>query len=241
MYRFTGFQLDHLRAEWKSLSRLPASKAAAQVLHARFPGHAELGYRDLGELLVLLDSSSRLAAPARHTIAADLLEAAKEHELIKRALLQTSLPGLVGVGRKLGFDRLHRADPAGLLGDLVATCYEVICDWAGERRSYAIPDILNAVLHRCRRQLRALEAPSDTPFERSELLAHAPASHDEDPFAAIPALIEGLGHEVDPMAAAALYGNLVLGYSYAELSRRLGQPVHRLRKLAKDLASELAA
>jgi hypothetical protein len=72
---------------------------------------------------------------------------------MRRALLQTLLPGIVSTCRQLRFGEGIIEDPSEVLGVAISLCVELLVDWAGQTRPYAAPDILSALRGRLRRWL----------------------------------------------------------------------------------------
>ena len=148
------------------------------------------------------------------------------HILIPRVVLQALLPGLVTVARRLAWGvGGDWVDGGTFFADLTTTAWEVVTEWSGQDRPYALLDLLSAVRCRMRRQIvnrrseREIAASPDlecrlvvktaTELSDLELLAQA---------------IEDLsGNELDPTDAAVLYGNRVLGLSMTELARMTGR------------------
>jgi len=233
-------QLDQLRLEWRSLQRSRASREAAALL---IDEHVELAawpISDLGDVVDLLEPGGPLSQLERSRLAALLLESCPRDPLIQRALLQTLLPGIVGVARRLGWGRRSGEDPAVFLADLVTTAFEVIDEWGGQQRPYAAPDLLNAVRCRMRRRLASEAMGSVTPLERPDgSVVELPAEPDDDPLESIKARLESVAHEVDPVGAAALYGREVLGLSYRELAEMTGVSPRQLASKGREVARRI--
>ena len=89
-----------------------------------------------------------------------------------RAILQALLPGLVTVARRLSWGSGGDwVDGRSFFSDLLTTTWEVISDWSGQDRPYALLDILSATRCRMRRQIlsrrSAREVMAGTDLERS--------------------------------------------------------------------------
>jgi len=233
-------QLDDLRREWQIISRTTASRTACELLKAQHPPLAETRARDLGDVVELLEPRSGLSQIDRAQLAAALLAATPLDGLLARALLQTLLPGLIGVARKLDWGRGRADDPASFLADLITATYELIVEWGGQRRPYAAPDLLNAA--RCRMR-RRLEQASEARLVSLEALVESssllPITIDEDPMASIQALLAEAGPDVDPVGAAALFGREVLGLSLRELADLTGVSTRRLAAAQREVARRI--
>lgn len=230
-------QLDDLRTEWRSVGRSRAAREALAVLKAEHPPLAETRAEDLGDLVELLEPSSGLSQLERAQLAAALLATADQHPLLARALLQTLLPGLVSVARKLDWGRGRSEDAATFLGDLITAAYEVIAEWAGQERAYAAPDLLNAVRCRMRRRLVADGSPQFVPLE--SMGKEEPMDFDvvpDEDLAVVLALCTG---PEDRLGVLALYGREVLGFTYKELAARTGYSARSLSEASKAVARRI--
>jgi hypothetical protein len=150
---------------------------------------------------------------------AQLLEHATE-PLVRRCLLQTLLPGIVSVARRLRFGEGIADDPRTFLADAVAEAASLLCDWAGERRAYAAPDLLSALRCRLRRRMLAdkerrleLTSPPDRAAPTPDHVAYELAiSAPRDPDVAL------------------VYARSVLGYSTVELALATGVTTAAIRR-----------
>ena len=233
-------QLDHLRAEWAGISRTPASRTAAALLAASHPSVMELAPRDLGEVVTLLEPSSRLNQVDRAHLAARLLVSAPDHPLIGRALLQTLLPGLVSVARKLRWGAGTGDDPSTFLADLITVMFELIVEWGGQDRPYAAPDLLNAARCRMRRRMDAFDDRTLVGLDRPDGSVLEPSpTFDPDPTDDLEARIAVLC-EGDPVAAAGLIGRAVLGFSYREIAEMTGHSPRLLAERSRAVARRIS-
>lgn len=152
--------LDQLHAEWTVVSRSRASREAVRMLCNQDPAVASLTRRECGDLGDLVEALRRRSGAASREQAAHavraMLRLAPRHPLVARAVLQSLVPGLVNVARGLswgaGGDWLGGGQ---FLSDVIATAWEVITDWSGQDRPYAVLDLLSAIRCRLRRQLAA--------------------------------------------------------------------------------------
>jgi hypothetical protein len=169
--------LTQLRNEWARLSRCERSRDAAQRLDRRHPDLSLEHVVDMGDVISLLDGSSRLSVIAKSRIVTALLEEANDL-MIRRALFQTLLPGVVSVCRSLRFGDGVADDPSETLGVALALLSELLVDWAGQTRTFCAPDILSALRGRLRRWLlneKQARALANSTFPESEA-TYAPST-----------------------------------------------------------------
>jgi hypothetical protein len=236
----THHQLDQLRIEWRALSRSSRSREAAQTLVAASGPLKERAISDLSDVITLMEPSSRLSQHERAMVAADLLAAVPEDPLFARTLLQTLVPGLVSVARRLRWGQGTSDDPAAFLGDLITAAYELIIEWGGQVRPYAAPDLLNAVRCRMRRRIEAEQDARATSMDLlSETSQRAIATNDDDPTLALGARILAEKDSLDPLGATALYGREVLGMTYRELAELTGASPKRLAAASREVARRI--
>ncbi len=151
--------LTTLRDEWRWHSRQPASRHAASLLRSSHPDLALAGVEDLGDLVRALDTRGSRTILERAAIVQALLVEARDDE-VRRALLQTLLPGIVSVCRRLRFGQGVPCEPGEFMGLALATTTEILTQWAGQSRPYAALDILSALRGRLRRWiLREKDTP----------------------------------------------------------------------------------
>jgi hypothetical protein len=105
---------------------------------------------DLGDLVESLERRSGLTVIEKAGILKALLVEAREPE-IARALLQTLIPGIISTCRQLKFGDGIISEPSEMLAVAIASCTELIHDWAGQSRQYCAPDLLSALRGRLRR------------------------------------------------------------------------------------------
>ena len=231
--------LDHLRAEWAGIAHTRESRMAAALLAADHPDILVLAPRDLGEVVSLLEPTSRLSQIERAHLAAHLLASAPDHPLIARALLQTLLPGIVGVARRLRWGAGTGEEPSTFLADLITVMFELIVEWGGQDRPYAAPDLLNAARCRMRRRMDALDDRTLVGLARPDgsILEPSPCV-DDDPSEGLEAQIAVLC-EGDPIAAAGLLGRAVLGYTYREIAAMTGHSPRLLAERSRAAARRI--
>lgn len=239
MTTFTNHQLDQMRQEWQGISRSRAARQSLEDLASESHSIRSLGIKDLGDLVKVLEPGSGLDAAERAHVVSELLRLSGDDPLVTRALLQTLLPGLVGVARRLGWGRAAGMEPGVLMADLITLCFEVITEWRGQIRPYAAPDLLNAVRCRMRRQLANCHpsASLDSELERARDLCVAIS--DAEPFDEIGARLQALGADLDPLGAAGLYGREVLGFTYRELASMIGVSPRKLAEASRRMAMRI--
>jgi len=215
-----------MTAEWRIRSRSPDSRQALAKLAECEEVVAALGVADLGELVEFLRSCATEAERRRAAeVVQAMLRSQAVHPLVARAVLQAIVPGLVSVARRLRWGSGGDWDNAGaFLADALATAWEVINEWAGVDRDYAVLDLLSAIRCRLRRQM----VRQRTGRERMAFgldLDHVPGVHSPNTTEAdeLARAIEQMGDKLDPLDAALLYANRVLGLTVTELARMSGR------------------
>ncbi len=153
--------LTQLRTDWRYRCHQRASRDAFDLLRSRHRTIDFGGLADLGDLVTALDVGGGRTILERAQFVQALLEEAAD-ATIRRALLQTLLPGIVSVCRQLRFGTGVVAEPSETLGVAVALADELLHSWAGESRQYAAPDVLSALRGRLRRWLLREKAARDT-------------------------------------------------------------------------------
>ena len=144
--------LHQLRCDWDYRSRSTDSRRARDRLNERHP-HLDLtSVPDMAAVLALLESRGGRSVIDKALILQALLIESGD-EFLRRALLQTLLPGIVSTCRQLRFGDGIVDDPSETLGVAIALCAELLVDWAGQSRPYAGPDLLSALRGRLRRWL----------------------------------------------------------------------------------------
>lgn len=169
--------LGQLRREWQQLGRSLESRATLHFLSSR---HEQLGLgamNDLCDVVLALEARSGRSVLERAAIVRALLEES-HHPMVRRALLQTMIPGIVSVCRQLRFGEGIIRDPSETVAAALALASELLVDWAGQSRQFAAPDILSALRGRLRRWLlkekEALEALTSGAPDEQFAPAHSP-------------------------------------------------------------------
>lgn len=222
--------MDQLTRDWQATCHASASRHALRLLAEKEPVVERLhqeGVRDLGDLVAALRRERcELTSEDASAVIRAMLRSEHVHPLVSRALLQALLPGLVSVARRLTWGSGGEwPDGGAFFVDLIATAWEVIAEWAGHDRQYAVLDLLSAVRCRLRRQLLRHRAACErsageldparagtTPFRRGESdldeLAHA--------------IVDAAQSGIETYDVSVLYAHRVLGYTLSELSEMTG-------------------
>jgi hypothetical protein len=149
---FSHDYLGQLRNDWRFAGRTPASRRACEHLRARYPDLGLEGLIDLEDLVRSLDTGGGRSVLERARLVQALLVEASDDD-VRRALLQTLLPGVVSVCRQLRFGQGIVDEPHETVAAAVSLLSELLVDWAGQSRPYAAPDLLSALRGRLRRWL----------------------------------------------------------------------------------------
>ena len=212
--------LAQLRTEWHREGHSRRAERACDYLRARHPDTALVGCLDLGEVVGRLEQHSGLSAVEKARILEALLVEATD-PAIRRALVQTLLPGVVSVCRQLHFGRGVVDEPSEFLAVAIATLSELVSEWAGQSRGYAGPDLLSALRGRLRRQLLKEKENRDHQAPESDAVTTA-----EDALAS--ELRRHLGTEYDSVARAA-YAYAVEGRPLRDVARQRGSSLSTLQ------------
>ena len=182
--------LTRLRADWHHTAHRSPSVGALERLRAHHGDAPLSGIGDLGDLVDALEIRGGRTVLERARLVQVMLEEAGDAD-VRRALLQTLLPGIVGVCRQLRFGAGVISEPSETVGAAIALTSELLVEWAGQSRPYAAPDILSALRGRLRRWLLKekaatqavasldddVAAPTDSPLEH-RLAAYRGGPHD---------------------------------------------------------------
>lgn len=144
--------LTQLRREWQHVGRSPLAHEALEHLRRTHPLAVLGGLEDLCDVVDALEVRSRLNVLERADVVRILLIESND-ALVRRALLQTLLPGIVSVCRQLRFGDGIVHDPGETLSVALSLATELLTEWAGQSRQYCAPDILSALRGRLRRWL----------------------------------------------------------------------------------------
>ncbi|HEY1733078.1 MAG TPA: hypothetical protein VGG23_01435 [Acidimicrobiales bacterium] len=238
--------IDRLNEEWAALAPSPSSCDALARLAAREPTVAALGVDDLGSLVERLRTARGTQGRANAArVFQAMLRSQSAHPLLPRAVLQAVVPGLVTVARRLAWGAGGDWEDGGaFFADLVATTWEVIVDWSGEDRAYAVLDLLSAVRCRMRRQLlrqRDGRSRLELGLESHDDLLGSGGIEATDLELLAGAIEDLRGHGLEAADAAVLYGHRVLGLSIAELAALTGRSRRHLTQSRQRAEQQLCA
>lgn len=228
--------IDMMTADWRAASRTAESREALARLADAEEVVAALGATDLGELVAALsrpghasddDGATALDRDGAAIVLRAMVRSQGVHPLVPRAILQALMPGLVAAARRLSWGSGGDWQAAApFLSDVVATAWELIVEWAGQDRDYAVLDLLSAVRCRIRRQMvrqrvsrEHLALGLDPDAVRRPQWTDGTTDLDVLAREIVAARRRGLEH----YDAAVLYGNRVLGIPVAELARMTGR------------------
>jgi hypothetical protein len=144
--------LNQLHDEFRHLGRSVDSERTCCEFRARHPEVALDGVTDLFELVRALDLRGGRSVEERAAIVTALLIDA-DNPLLRRALFETLLAGLVSTCRSLRFGHGVYDDPGEFVHLACVSLSEILVEWAGQSRRFAAPDVLSALRGRLRRQL----------------------------------------------------------------------------------------
>jgi hypothetical protein len=228
--------IERLSSEWGALGR---SAPAVRALHA-------VAARDVG-LHALVDGAEP-AVPAPCPTPWDLVEfmrtargrtqreeaagvvrvllrEAGADPLISRFLVQALIPGMLTIAVRLRWGQGGEwEDGNAFFTELISTTWEVVADWSGQDRPFAVLDLLSAARCRIRRQLFR-----DRDLKRRE--AHLTPEVTADRTTRTETELEQLTRRLlalrqDGMRAdevEVMYAHHVLGFSIAELAQVTGR------------------
>jgi DNA-directed RNA polymerase specialized sigma24 family protein len=228
--------IEQINTEWMVLGRSPHAvrvlhqlASRDEALHRLVHGDDSLAPPLCPTPFDLVEHMRRASGRRGREDAAALirlmLREAGTDGLVARFIVQALLPGLVNVAGKLSWgDGGDWVDGADFFSELLSTAWEVVADWSGQDRRYAVLDLLSAIRCRLRRQLfraKRHRHAHDTltpevaqtrlarPESDLELLAHT--------------LIELRQDGMRAEEIEVLYAQHVLGYSISELASVSGR------------------
>jgi len=227
--------IDQMTAEWHSVGRSPVAVRALGAVAGRDPLLAALVLGTAGgpgpcpTPYDVVEHMRRASGRAQREEAARLvrvlLRESDADAFIGRMLVQALLPGLITVAGKLRWGQGGDwQDGEEFFGELLATTWLILREWAGQDRPYAVLDLLSAIRCRLRRQLfRAKELGERAATLQAEEAAARPARAETDleELARILVDLHRAGMRSDDVEV--LYAHHVLGYSIAELAVMTGR------------------
>ncbi len=228
--------IEHLNAEWRTLAR---SREAVRVLHALAARDGDLSGLVHGtapdgpapcptpyDLIAFMGGASgRQRREQAAALIRVLLREARVDPLVGRFLLQALIPGMLTIAGRLRWGQGGSwEDGDEFFGELVSVTWEVVRDWSGQDRPFAVLDLLSAARCRIRRQLfkerdlRKLHVRL-TPDAVARRTGSSETGLEELARALIDLRHRGLrADEVE-----VLYAQHVLGYSISELAAVTGR------------------
>ena len=228
--------IQQLNAEWRTLSRSPG---AVRVLHrlaeqdpvlahlvhgtgSEHPGACPTPY-DLIDYMGR--ASGRRAREEAAGLVRVLLREAGADPLVPRFLLQALIPGMMTIAARLRWGQGGDwTDGSEFFTELVSTTWEVISDWAGQDRPFAVLDLLSAARCRIRRQLfRDRDLHRRQVRLTPEVTAARTAHSETDLEQLARTLIELRQQGMQPEEVEVMYAQHVLGYSISELAAVTGR------------------
>ncbi|MEI6701788.1 MAG: hypothetical protein WCL38_08550 [Actinomycetota bacterium] len=222
--------ITNLTIDWLNTEKSHAGQLLLHTLEPIAPGIREVG------LTSALSANGPLLASERFTLLSTLLELSAEEPIAGRALVQALLPGLLGVGRSLGWGKGLGWETRGdFLVDAISSAFEVCQTWAGQHRKYAGPDVLSAVRLRLRRQGLSHRGKRTTDLSTLRDLEDLSGQLTVEDILAT--RLSMFTHTT----ATVLVGRLVSDLTWGELRRRLGLPEREIHRLAEEGARQLLA
>ena len=208
--------IDRLNAEWAALSSSPESSQALNALAAAEPVIDALGFVDLGSLVAgLRAATGSLGRTEAARAFQAMLRSQSVHHLVRVPSFRRWSPGSSpspdgSVGASAGNSEDGGAFFAGSRG---GPAWEVISDWSGEDRQYAILDLLSAV--RCRASANCYASVTRlhrwTSVSRTMMTSSVSGSATSGLDLLARTIDDLRGRGLEPSDAAVIYGNRVLG------------------------------
>lgn len=230
--------IDQMAVEWSSIGRFPSAVRSLRAVAGRDPALAVLVLGtdhdppscptpcDLVEHMRRARGRRQREDAAR--LVRVMLREADGDPFVGRMLVQVLIPGLVTVAGKLQWGRGGEwRDGEEFFGELLATTWLVLQEWAGQDRPYAVLDLLSAIRCRLRRQLlrskelggRSISLNGAGSDEAEACTARAETDLEE----LTRMLLDLHGEGMRPDDVQVLYAHYVLGYSIAELAALTGR------------------
>jgi hypothetical protein len=223
--------IERLNTEWITLGRSPSAVRALErlaeadeTIRRLVDGDHRTGIPPRPTPQDVIEHMRQASGRQRREEAAALIRIMLRHAavdpLISRFVLQAMLPGMVTVGAKLQWGRGGDWDDANeFFGELLSTAWEVVTDWSGQDRPYAVLDLLSAIRCRMRRQLlRAKNLRQQHDRLTPEVMAHKTAPSESDLELLARTFIELRLDGMRQDEVGVLYAQHVLGYSISELA-----------------------
>ena len=228
--------IEQLNAEWRTLGRSPGAVRVLTALAARDPDLARLVHGtgpdrpgpcatpcDLIEFMGR--ASGRQARERAAALVRVLLREAELDPLVARFLLQALIPGMLTIASRLRWGQGGDwKDGNEFFTELVSTTWEVLADWAGEDRPFAVLDVLSAARCRIRRQLfRARDLRKRHVHATPDVMATKTARSETELEELARTLLDLRQQGMRPEEIEVIYAQHVLGYSISELAAVTGR------------------
>jgi hypothetical protein len=223
-----------MNAEWAALGRSPCSVRALHRLAERDEPLSVLVHGSGAPPCCptptdLIDHMRRAKGRRNREEAAALvrvmLREATVDPLVTRFLLQALLPGMMSVAKRLQWGMGGEwQDGSEFFGELIATAWDVVTDWSGQDRPYAVLDLLSALRCRMRRQLlRAKDLQHQQVGLSPDVTANITSPHETDLEQLARLLIELRRSGMRTDEVEVLYAQHVLGFTISELALVTGR------------------
>jgi hypothetical protein len=230
--------IEQLNAEWRTLGRSPGAVRVLHALAARDPDLARLvhgsgpGPERPGPCATPCDliefmgrASGRQARERAAALVRVLLREAELDPLVARFLLQALIPGMLTIAARLRWGQGGDwRDGSEFFTELVSTTWEVLADWAGQDRPFAVLDVLSAARCRIRRQLfRERDLRKRHVHATPEVMATKTARSETELEELARTLLDLRQRGMRPEEIEVIYAQHVLGYSISELAAVTGR------------------
>jgi DNA-directed RNA polymerase specialized sigma24 family protein len=229
--------IDRMAAEWASLGRSRNAVGSLRAIAGRDPGLSVLVIGTDAEpppcptpcdvVEHMRHAKGRRQREEAARLIRILLREAEADPFLCRMLVQALIPGLVTVAGKLQWGRGGEwQDGEEFFGELLATTWLVLQEWAGQDRPYAVLDLLSAIRCRLRRQLfRSKDVGGrSVPLGPEFAEKGSGSTRKETDLEELARLLIDLHHDgMRPDEVQVLYAHHVLGYSMAELATLTGR------------------
>jgi hypothetical protein len=227
--------IDILNTEWNSLGR---SRNAVRVLHLLAERDANMGQlvygltpqpRSYSTPFELVEFMTRASGRVRREQAAAvvrvLLRESDLDPLVSRFLIQALIPGMLTVASRLRWGQGGGWEDANhFFTELISTTWEVLSDWSGQDRPYAVLDVLSASRCRMRRQLfRERDLRKIQVRLTPNVLAQKTVRSETDLEELSRLLIDLRQQGMKSEEVQVMYAQHVLGYSISELASVTGR------------------
>jgi hypothetical protein len=228
--------IQQLNAEWRTLGRSPAAVRVLHALAERDPGLARLvhgtGPKQPGDCPTPYDliafmgrASGRQPREQAAGLVRVLLREAGLDPMVPRVLLQALIPGMLTIAARLRWGQGGDwSDGSEFFTELVSTTWEVIADWSGQDRPFAVLDVLSAARCRIRRQLfRERDLRRQHVRLTPDVTAQRTSHSETDLEQLTRTLIDLHQQGMQPEEVGVMYAQHVLGYSISELAAVTGR------------------